>query len=73
MAILIGLVLNWIIFVSASDNASFGKELKKIIYAPITALLIIVVAVPEGLINIARNTESICTVLKLASGRQHNT
>jgi Ca2+ transporting ATPase len=49
MAILVALVLNWIIFVSASDNATFGKELKKIMYAPITALMIIVVAVPEGL------------------------
>jgi P-type Ca2+ transporter type 2C len=48
-AILVSLVLNWIIVVSASSDATFKDALKKIIQAVITALLIIVVAVPEGL------------------------
>lgn len=48
-AILVALVLNWVIVVSASPDATFKDALKKIIQAVITALLIIVVAVPEGL------------------------
>jgi Ca2+-transporting ATPase len=48
-AILVSLVLNWVIVVSASPDATFKEALKKIITAVITALLIIVVAVPEGL------------------------
>jgi len=48
-AILASLLLNWVIVVSASPDATFGGSLKKIVYAPITALMIIVVAVPEGL------------------------
>lgn len=49
VAILAALLLNWLIVVSASENATFEGSIKKILYAPITALMIVVVAVPEGL------------------------
>lgn len=47
-AILAVLLVHWIIIVSAG-GVDVSSGLKKFLFAPITALLIIVVAVPEGL------------------------